>query len=130
MKRTDRRIVVRHPVRRRVKVFSRISRRSRSLWKKLSALPVPGALESNTPLKGASALLLNHEPMRFARRIILRRQAGRIPPKRFDALNMLYIKSAKRANMLLAILTRQLDPTDDIAIKCRNLIQTNFAGYE
>ena len=111
-------------------MFSRIDRRSRSLLKKLSELSAQRALGSNASRSDVRVLLLRHEPMCFARRIILRNQAGKLPPRRFNALNSLYINSTKRADQLLAILTRQLDPTDDLAVKCRNLIHANFAGYE
>ena len=116
-------------MKRKVKILSRIEKRSKLLLKKILDLPLPPCPEIDMRLDHQNIELSSHEPMHFSRRIILRQQAGRIPPRRLGRLNKLYLNSAERADNTLATLAGQLDPTDEIAIKCRNLIHLNFARY-
>ena len=110
-------------------MYAKVRKRSRSLLQRLVKFGAKENSSIDMLLKDQTGLLIGHQPMRFVRRIILRRHGGALPPKRFKHLNLLHRRSANRANKMLAILTRDIDPADGFAVRCRSLVYAKFAEY-
>ena len=102
--------------RRKVRMFGKVHRRSSLLAKKLSHLNTTEPFEED----------VQEDIFDFSRRMVLRQHGGPIPSQRIGDLNEFYKESLKGADMLQAILTKDLDPTDEVAIASRKLLEEKF----
>ena len=99
-------------------MLGRVHRRSSLLAKKLSYFNTAETTDDSFLYEDLQEDIFN-----FTQRVVLRQQGGPIPPQRIGNLNKLYKESLSGADKLQAILTRDLDPTDDVAVASRKVLE-------